>query len=104
MVGYIMPSEIYAGRKILSVVLFIVLISLCNGANLLVKQNDLTVKVGRTVYLNTDDLVFKKLRKGDEACRVEVVQNDPITQRVGQLEPEVSYVGYNSLSTGVVCL
>ena len=101
MVGYIMPSEIYAGRKILSVVLFIILISLCNGANLLVKQNDLTVKVGRTVYLNTDDLVFKKLRKGDEACRVEVVQNDPITQRVGQLEPEVSNVPFNSLPTDV---
>lgn len=54
------------------------------------RQNDITVKVGRTVYLNPDDLVFKKLRKGDEACRVEVVQNDPITQRVGQIEPKVS--------------
>lgn len=73
--------------SVFQIFLLCVLISLCDGGNLLVKQKDITVKVGRTVYLNPDDLVFKKLRKGDEACRVEVVQKDPITQRVGQLEP-----------------
>ena len=90
LLGYIMPSEIHVRQKFLSALVFCFVISLCNGGNLLVRQNDITVKVGRTVYLNTDDLVFKKMRKGDEACRVEVVKNDPITQRVGRLEPEVS--------------
>lgn len=83
-----MTSGSHIRRIILSGFLLCIVISLCDGGNLLVRQNDITVKVGRTVYLNPDDLVFKKLRKGDEACRVEVVQNDPITQRVGQIEPK----------------
>ena len=85
-----MLSAIFVRRSLLSAILFFILVSQCDGGNLLVRQNDVTVKVGRTVYLNTDDIVFRKPRRGDEACRVEVVQNDPITQRVGQLEPKVS--------------
>ena len=85
-----MLSAVFVRRSVLSAFLLFILVSLCDGGNLLVRQNDITVKVGRTVYLNPDDLVFKKPRRGDEACRVEVVQNDPITQRVGQLEPKVS--------------
>ena len=87
-----MLSGIFVRRSFLSAFLFFILVSQCDGGNLLVRQNDITVKVGRTVYLNTDDIVFRKPRRGDEACRVEVVQNDPITQRVGQLEPKVSLV------------
>lgn len=56
---------------------------------LVLRTNTITVKVGRTVYLNNGDILLKKVKKGDEGCRVEVVQTDPITQRVGQLEPKI---------------
>jgi hypothetical protein len=60
------------------------------SAGLVVRTNAITVKVGRTVYLNTDDIVIKNMKRRDEVCRIEVIQKDPITQRVGKLEPKVS--------------
>lgn len=57
---------------------------------LVLRTNTVTVRMGRTVFLNTDDIVIRKLRKSDEACQIEVVENDPITQRVGQLQPKVT--------------
>lgn len=57
-------------------------------AQLLLNKRELTVQTGRSVYLRRDDLVFVRTEPG-EGCRVEVVQNEPITQRVGTLEPKV---------------
>ncbi|XP_045159464.2 FRAS1-related extracellular matrix protein 1-like [Mercenaria mercenaria] len=65
-------------------------------AGLVVRTNALTVKVGRTVYLNTDDIVIKNMKRKDEVCRIEVVQNDPITQRVGKLEPKIFDCSYQA--------
>lgn len=72
-------------------------------SGLVVRTNTVTVLVGRTVYLNTDDIVIKKMKKSDEGCRIEVVQNDPITQRVGQLEPKVRTMCFCIFSTTCRC-
>ena len=73
------------------VLVFVCLSPVFVGCGLVIRTNTVTVRMGRTVFLNTDDIVIKKMKKSDEGCRIEVVENDPITQRVGQLEPKVSY-------------
>ncbi|XP_067678275.1 FRAS1-related extracellular matrix protein 1-like [Haliotis asinina] len=55
---------------------------------ILVRRRDLTVNVGRSVFLEREDLVFVRARRGVD-CRVEVVDTDPITQRVGTIEPPI---------------
>ncbi|XP_034470970.1 FRAS1-related extracellular matrix protein 1a isoform X2 [Hippoglossus hippoglossus] len=55
----------------------------------LVKVNKgLKVKRGQSAYLDEGDLQFHIPRRKD-ACKVEVVLNEPITQRVGELMPQV---------------
>ncbi|XP_040887458.1 FRAS1-related extracellular matrix protein 1a [Toxotes jaculatrix] len=55
----------------------------------LVKVNKgLKVKRGQAAYLDEGDLQFHIPRQKD-ACKVEVVLNEPITQRVGKLMPQV---------------
>lgn len=55
----------------------------------LVKINHgLRVKRGRSVFLQEGDLQFLIPREKD-ACKLEVVLNEPITQRVGTLSPQV---------------
>ncbi|TRZ17332.1 hypothetical protein HGM15179_009781 [Zosterops borbonicus] len=51
---------------------------------------NLGVKVmkGQSVFLSEEDLKFSIPREKD-ACKVEVVINEPITQRVGKLTPQV---------------
>ncbi|NXI94984.1 FREM1 protein, partial [Psophia crepitans] len=51
---------------------------------------NLGVKVmkGQSVFLSEDDLKFSIPREED-ACKIEVVINEPITQRVGTLTPQV---------------
>nr|XP_009677125.1 PREDICTED: FRAS1-related extracellular matrix protein 1-like isoform X1 [Struthio camelus australis] len=51
---------------------------------------NLGVKVmkGQSVFLSEDDLKFS-IPKEKDACKVEVVINEPITQRVGKLTPQV---------------
>ncbi|KAM6109412.1 FRAS1-related extracellular matrix protein 1 [Phoenicopterus ruber ruber] len=46
------------------------------------------VMKGQSVFLSEDDLKFSIPREKD-ACKVEVVINEPITQRVGKLTPQV---------------
>lgn len=48
----------------------------------------LKVKRGQSAYLQDGDLQFHIPRQKD-ACKVEVVLNEPITQRVGKLMPQV---------------
>ncbi|XP_070564197.1 FRAS1-related extracellular matrix protein 1-like [Ptychodera flava] len=48
----------------------------------------LTVPIGRTTFLDPADLTFH-VYNPEEECKVEVVLNEPITQRVGQLSPQV---------------
>ncbi|XP_077057949.1 FRAS1-related extracellular matrix protein 1a isoform X2 [Siphateles boraxobius] len=55
----------------------------------LVKNNlGLKVKRGQSVFLQEGDLQFHIPRDKD-ACKLEVVLNEPITQRVGTLSPQV---------------
>ncbi|XP_034712307.1 FRAS1-related extracellular matrix protein 1a isoform X2 [Etheostoma cragini] len=55
----------------------------------LVKVNKgLKVRRGQTAYLQDGDLQFHIPRQKD-ACKVEVVLNEPITQQVGKLMPQV---------------
>ncbi|TNN46627.1 FRAS1-related extracellular matrix protein 1 [Liparis tanakae] len=55
----------------------------------LVKVNKgVKVKRGQSAYLQDGDLQFHIPRQKD-ACKVEVVLNEPITQRVGTLLPQV---------------
>lgn len=46
------------------------------------------VMKGQSVFLSEDDLKFSIPREKD-LCKVEVVINEPITQRVGKLTPQV---------------
>ncbi|XP_054666584.1 FRAS1-related extracellular matrix protein 1 isoform X1 [Grus americana] len=46
------------------------------------------VMKGQSVFLSEDDLKFSIPREED-ACKIEVVINEPITQRVGTLTPQV---------------
>ena len=69
--------------------IFLLCLTLTTADQILISKKELSVDIGRSVYLRKDDLVFRDTSKKSE-CRVEVVQNDPITQRVGRLEPMVS--------------
>ncbi|XP_043916309.1 FRAS1-related extracellular matrix protein 1 [Protopterus annectens] len=54
-----------------------------------IKMNrGITVMKGKSVYLTEDDLQFD-IPKEKDACKIEVVMNEPITQRVGKLTPQM---------------
>lgn len=65
------------------------LLSICVSCQIVLDTKELSVDIGRSVYLKRDDIRFSRTEKGEE-CRIEVVRNDPITQRVGYVEPHVS--------------
>lgn len=67
----------------------LLLVSRDTHGQLVVRQKDLVVDIGRSAYLDRDDLVISTVRRG-ESCRVEVVTADPVTQRVGRIHPPVS--------------
>ncbi|KAM5193950.1 FRAS1-related extracellular matrix protein 1 [Mantella aurantiaca] len=51
-------------------------------------NNGLTVMKGLSSYLSEEDLQFS-IPEEKDACKVEVIVNEPITQRVGKLSPQV---------------
>ncbi|KAM3843674.1 FRAS1-related extracellular matrix protein 1 [Vipera latastei] len=51
-------------------------------------NHGLKVMRGQSVFLSQKDLEFSIPREKD-ACKIEVVMNEPITQRVGKLTPQV---------------
>ncbi|KAK3773470.1 hypothetical protein RRG08_007957 [Elysia crispata] len=69
-----------------SCLLLAMLPATCHAAGLVIRHRDIRVDIGRSVYLGRDDLVITTVRR-NEHCRVEVVMNDPATQRVGKLHP-----------------
>lgn len=78
--------------SLLTLVGLVVLLTLClcaHGSEIVLRTRELRVKVGRAVYLDREDLAISRTRRGEE-CRVEVVVADPITLRVGHLDPPVS--------------
>lgn len=62
-------------------------------ASLVKVNNGLSVKRGQSAYLQEGDLQFDIPREKD-SCKVEVVLNEPITQRVGTLTPQVLVTGF----------
>ncbi|XP_006816147.1 FRAS1-related extracellular matrix protein 1 [Saccoglossus kowalevskii] len=52
-------------------------------------NNGLTVMIGRTKFLDPADLTFNLPDVDEGECKVEVVLNEPMTQRVGVLTPQV---------------
>lgn len=61
----------------------------CLSHSSLVKVNKgLKVKRGQAAFLQEGDLQFH-IPPHKDACKVEVVLNEPITQRVGTLMPQV---------------
>ncbi|XP_077981131.1 FRAS1-related extracellular matrix protein 1-like [Glandiceps talaboti] len=68
-------------------ILFVSLMSTVIG-QLVAVNNGLAVAIGRTVFLNPADLTFHLTNPEDE-CKVEVILNEPMTQRVGSLSPQV---------------
>lgn len=61
------------------------------------------VMKGQSVFLSKDDLQFSIPRVKD-ACKVEVVINEPITQRVGKLTPQVFGISILLLSSFLACI
>ncbi|XP_034532908.1 FRAS1-related extracellular matrix protein 1a [Notolabrus celidotus] len=78
------------GQKLTWIVLSALLLGLTRSVHSsLVKVNKgLKVKRGQSAFLQEGDLQFQIPRQKD-ACKVEVVLNEPITQRVGTLMPQV---------------
>ncbi|XP_054912533.1 FRAS1-related extracellular matrix protein 1a [Poeciliopsis prolifica] len=73
----------------LSLLVVLLLLLTCSSLCSLVKVNKgLKVKRGQSVYLQEGDLQFHVPAKKD-VCKLEVVLNEPITQRVGKLVPQV---------------
>lgn len=55
-------------------------------------NHGLRVMKGSSAFLSGDDLKFA-IPKEKDACKVEVVMNEPMTQRVGKLTPQVGPTG-----------
>ncbi|XP_072512340.1 FRAS1-related extracellular matrix protein 1 isoform X9 [Notamacropus eugenii] len=70
--------------------LFLCLLLVLRGASSSFISVNQGVKVtkGRSAFLSREDLQFS-IPKEKDACKVEVVMNEPITQRVGKLTPQV---------------
>lgn len=69
-------------------ILFSFAIFLQASSQLLLKKENILVLIGREVYLKPSDLQFQN--SSDEAvCKVEVISNEPMTQQVGVLLPQV---------------
>ncbi|XP_013786136.2 FRAS1-related extracellular matrix protein 1-like [Limulus polyphemus] len=53
-----------------------------------VQTRDIDVAIGRGVFLQPQDLIFHGIG-ADDICRLEVVSVEPMSQRVGVLEPKI---------------
>ncbi|XP_052573513.1 FRAS1-related extracellular matrix protein 1 isoform X5 [Peromyscus californicus insignis] len=76
-------------KALLSLLLPLLLLhlDLANSTFISINQG-LRVMKGSSAFLSEDHLKFA-IPKEKDACRVEVVMNEPITQRVGKLTPQV---------------
>uniref|UniRef100_A0A8C3HKK9 FRAS1-related extracellular matrix protein N-terminal domain-containing protein n=1 Tax=Chrysemys picta bellii TaxID=8478 RepID=A0A8C3HKK9_CHRPI len=58
------------------------------AAKLVLVNKDFSVERGRVVYVTDNELRFN-VPKERNPCKVEVVLNEPVTQRVGKLAPQI---------------
>ncbi|RVE60115.1 hypothetical protein OJAV_G00177700 [Oryzias javanicus] len=79
-----------AGQTLALMLLPVLLLGLaCSSRGSLVKVNrGLKVMRGQTAFLKESDLQFH-IPTEENSCKVEVVLTEPITQRVGKLQPQV---------------
>nr|XP_033771844.1 FRAS1-related extracellular matrix protein 1-like [Geotrypetes seraphini] len=73
--------------RLISIIYFVTL-QHKDAANLVLVNKGIAVGRGQMAYLTEMELQFKFPKDGD-SCKVEVVQNEPVTQRVGALTPQV---------------
>ncbi|KAI4899055.1 hypothetical protein NFI96_009052 [Prochilodus magdalenae] len=64
------------------------ILPLSQGESVLRVKSGLQVTRGQSVSVTTEEIEFNT-DENSEACKVEVVLNEPVTQRVGKLTPEV---------------
>jgi len=57
-------------------------------ASMVQQKHNLTVRKGRSAFLHSRDLVIEVPEDGS-LCKVQVEDNDPMTQRVGKMHPKV---------------
>lgn len=65
---------------------------LTQAESILRLNSGLRVIRGQSVPVTREELQFNTDRSSD-ACKVEVVLNEPVTQRVGKLTPQVKCIG-----------
>ena len=79
-----------------SAVLLLLLLALagvCSGS-LVVVNSGVDVTRGRSVFVTEKELKISVDATAD--CKVEVVMNEPVTQRVGRLTPQVSVTHHHA--------
>ncbi|CAL1281073.1 unnamed protein product [Larinioides sclopetarius] len=64
------------------------------SCQLLSKIEDIHVLIGREVFLTPTDIQFQNSTQGS-VCKVEVINNEPMTQQVGVLIPQVFDCDFN---------
>ncbi|CAH1774292.1 unnamed protein product [Owenia fusiformis] len=57
-------------------------------SSVIITNNAITVKIGRAVFIDPKDLTFTPTDTST-VCKVRVVTNDPITQKVGRIHPQM---------------
>ncbi|XP_004706595.1 FRAS1-related extracellular matrix protein 1 [Echinops telfairi] len=82
-----MPSLCWGVPSALLPLLLLLLLGQASPTSISVNLG-VTVMKGRSAFLSEDNLKFA-VPKEKDACKVEVVVNEPITQRVGKLTPQV---------------
>lgn len=69
------------------VLLLLLAVTAVVGEHPLAVTSDVEVTRGRTVFVTEAQLKIGEVADAD--CKVEVVMNEPVTQRVGRLTPQV---------------
>ncbi|XP_051875456.1 FRAS1-related extracellular matrix protein 1a isoform X2 [Pristis pectinata] len=81
-------SDVMKHRWIESPFLLQLFLWRCIAPSFVQVNHGITVPKGQSVFLSEKNLVFN-IPKEKDSCKVEVVMNEPITQRVGKLTPQV---------------
>ncbi|XP_044128198.1 FRAS1-related extracellular matrix protein 1 [Bufo gargarizans] len=80
--------NLFWGCRIYPSLAFIVVTLRIVSSSFIKVNNGITVMKGQVGYLSENDLQFF-IPKEKDACKLEIVVNEPITQRVGKLSPQV---------------
>ena len=87
-----MSSRSWGGPRTLPPLLLLLLLLMLlpgwAGPTFISVNRGVRVMKGSSAFLLGDDLKFA-IPKEKDACKVEVVMNEPMTQRVGKLTPQV---------------